>query len=170
MKRFSMIFLAVFLVVCLRAQEGFTVPELSSEQKLEVRYNHVISYCVTGISFAKSQNVSAEDYGRYIGKLFIPFWNKEDGFPAFTGGIMYILAGLHPANDMEIIEQESNKIKFKLKNVTMVFSEGPFLGVTAEEFLDCSYGIISELAEYMNVDFTHKMNDEGWYIVTLAAK
>jgi hypothetical protein len=170
MKRFSWIFIAVLFIGPLHAQEGFTVPELSNEQKQEVLYNHVIAYCASGISFAKSKDVSAEDYGRYIGKLFIPFWNPEDGFGAFAGGIMYILAGLHPGNEMEIVEQDSGMIKFKLKNVTMAFSEGPFLGVTAQEFLDCSYGIISELAEHMKVDFQYEMTDEGWYIVTLTAK
>ena len=61
----------------------FEVPQVTPEQKFEVLYNHVIAYCNTGISFAKTKGTTPKEYGKYIGEQFLPFWNPEDGFPAF---------------------------------------------------------------------------------------
>ena len=157
-------------VNCLNAQEKFTVPGLTSEQKQEVLYNHVMSYAVTGISFAKTQDVAPEKYGRYVGNLFKPYWNPEDGFPAFANGMMYLLKGIHPDNEMQIVEQNEKMVKFKLKNVDLLFQEGPYLGISYEEMLAFSYGVISELADYMNVNFSHSVTEDMWYEVTIKAK
>lgn len=54
MKSFAITVAFVFVLFSLTAQEKFEVPQLTPEQKTEVLYNHVIAYCVTGISFAKS--------------------------------------------------------------------------------------------------------------------
>lgn len=164
------IFTISFLFITqLSAQEKFTVPELTSEQKQEILYSHVIAYDVAGIRFAKSQGVSPQKYGEYIGDLFKPFWNPEEGFPAFANGMLFILTGMHPDNEMQIVQQSEKMLEFKLKNVDSAFKMGPVYNITYEEFLACSYGTISVLAEYMNVEFSHKMND-GWYVVKLVAK
>lgn len=170
MKKILSLVILVFLFAQISAQDGFTVPQVSQQEKEQILYNHVIAYAVTGISFAKSKGVSAEEYGRYIGKLFAPMWNPDDGFGALASGMMYILAGMHPNNEMTIIDQNKNMVKFKMKNVTMAFGQGPFLGVTEKEFLDCSYGVIDELAKRMNAEFKHKMGEDGWYEVMLKAK
>jgi hypothetical protein len=110
------------------------------------------------------------EYGQFIGKKFIPFWNPEDGFHAFAGRIMFILAGMHPDNQMQIEKQENDMICFRLKNVDLMFRQGPAFGVTYQEFLDCSEGMIATLADYMEVDFSHKTVEDTWYEVTLKAK
>lgn len=145
----------------------FSVPELTTEQKHEVLYNHVISYAATGISFAKTKGVTAEEYGKYVGKQFTSFWNPADGFPAFANGMIFILAGIHPNNELQITAQSENMVRFKLKNVDAMFKQGPVFGSTYDEFMDCSYGIISVLAKQMNTTFSHNMTKDGWYEVTL---
>jgi hypothetical protein len=167
MKSFAFTVAFVFALFSLTAQEKFEVPQLTPDQKTEVLYNHAIAYCVTGISFAKAQGVSAKDYGKFIGKKFTAFWNPQDGYPMVVNQMMFILAGLHPGNEMQIINQDDASISFKLKNVDLMFQNGPMFDVTYKDFLDCSYGIISEIAEYMNSGFSHKMTDDGWYVVTI---
>jgi len=167
MKSFAITVAFVFVLFSLTAQEKFEVPQLTPEQKTEVLYNHVIAYCVTGISFAKSQGVSAEDYGKFIGKKFTAFWNPEDGFPMLVNRMMFILAGLHPGNEMQIINQDDSSISFKLKNVDLMFQNGPMFDVTYKDFLDCSYGLISVIAKHMKSTFSHEMTEDGWYIVHL---
>lgn len=169
MKKLALLTIILSFSFLLNAQEKYSVPEVTVDQKMEILYNHVIAYNVTGISFAKSQGVSALDYGKYIGKMFIPFWDPANGPESFANGIIYILAGMHPNNEMQIISQDENMLKFKLKNVTMYFADGPFLGVSSEEFIDCSFGILSVLSNHMGLDFSHKLKD-GWYIVVLKEK
>lgn len=148
----------------------FSVPEVTPEQKQEVLYNHVMAYAATGISFAKAKGVSANEYGKYVGKQFTSFWNPAEGFPAIANGLIFILAGMHPNNEMQITEQNEKMVRFKMKNVDMMFKQGPVFGSTFDEFMDCSYGIISVLAEHMNSAFSHNMTKDGWYEVTLAEK
>ena len=154
----------------LNAQEQFSVPQLTSEQKAEVLYNHVIAYAVTGISFAKTKGIAPEDYGKFIGNKFKVYWNIADGFPVLVNRVMYILNGLHPANEMQIVTQDGNSICFKMKNVDLVFKEGPMFDVSYKDFLDCSHGIISTIAEHMNSRFSHEATNDGWYIVHLSKK
>jgi hypothetical protein len=83
---------------------------------------------------------------------------------------MFILAGMHPDNDMQIVEQSDNMVRFKMKNVDSAFKMGSAYGISYEEFLECSEGLISVLAEHMNTTFSHKVTDEIWYEVTLESK
>ena len=153
----------------LYAQEKFAVPEVTPEQKQEILYNHLIAYDLAGIRFAKSQGVSPQEYGEYIGKLFKPYWNPAEGFPAFANGMLFILTGMYPENEIQIVRQSENMLEFKLKNVDLSFKKGPMYNITYDEFLACSYGTISVLAEYMNVEFSHKMMGE-WYVMKLVSK
>lgn len=155
-------------MTALTAQEKFTVPQLTPQQKTEVLFNHVMAYSVTGISFAKTQGVAAENYGRFIGKKFTAFWNPDAGFPMLANQMMFILSGMYPNNQMQIVEQDQKSITFQLKNVDVAFQQGPMLDVTYHDFLDCSYGIISELAGFMDCSFSHKMTDGGWYVVNIS--
>ena len=147
--------------------QQFSVPEVKAEQNREVLYNHVIAYCATGIAFAKTKGNSAKEYGEFIGIQFKSYWNPNDGFPAFANELMFLLCGIHPDNDMQIVEQSDKMICFKMKNVDLAFKMGPAYGITFEEFLECSEGILSTLADYMNVSFSHKVTDQVWYEVTL---
>ena len=83
---------------------------------------------------------------------------------------MFILAGMHPDNEMQIVEQSDKMIRFKMKNVDLAFKMGPAYGITYDEFLDCSEGILSVLAEHMNTMFSQQITDAIWYEVTLKAK
>jgi len=168
MKKLSTIIFTALFVNLAFAQEKFVVPQLNNEQKKEVLYNHVIAYAVTGINFAKSQEVSPKEYGIYLGNLFKGFWNPNDGFEGFGNGIMYALAGIHPDNELQIVNQSEKMIQLKMKNIDLPFKSGSMFGITFEEYLECSYGLISVLAKHMNVDFSHRMDGE-WYIVTLVA-
>ncbi len=170
MKSIAFIFICIFSVSLLHAQQPFSVPEVTNDQEKEILYNHVIAYCATGITFAKTKGVSPEDYGKYIGEQFKPFWNPEQGFPFFVGTIMFILKGMHPANEMQILEQNEKMVRFKMKNVDAMFQMGPVYGITYDEFLQCSKGVLETLADYMKSEFKQEMDKNGWYVVTITEK
>lgn len=170
MKKITSIITILFLSYALFAQENFSVPQLTTDQEKEVLFNHVMAYSVTGISFARMQGVSAEEYGRFIGKKFAAFWNPDAGFTMLANQMMFILAGMYPDNQMEITEQSESSIAFQLKNVNLAFQNGPMFDVTFQDFLDCSFGIISELATFMDAGFSHKMTDDGWYVASFSKK
>lgn len=165
------LFIITLLAICdLSAQEKFSVPQVTTDQKIEILYNHVIAYGVTGISFAKSKGVSPEDYGKFIGKKFSAMWDPSGGFPLLVNQLMFILAGMHPDNQMKIVKQDEKSITFQMKNVDLPFKNGPMFDVTYQDFLDCSKGIISTLAEYMNATFSEQVTEDGWYVATFTVK
>ena len=170
MKKSIFLLFGILSTILLCAQKNFKVPQLTSEQEKEVLFNHVMAYSVTGISFAKTQGVSSEDYGRFIGKKFTEYWNPDAGFSMLVNQMMYILAGMYPDNQIQIVEQNENSITFQLKNVDLAFRNGPMFDVTYHDFLDCSYGIISELADFVHADFSHKTTGDGWYVATFSKK
>lgn len=169
MKSLALVVLCLFTFSILNAQQTFSVPEVTPEQETEILYNHVIAYFATGITFAKTQGVSAEDYGKYIAEQFKPFWDSSQGFPAFANTAMFILKGMHPANEMQIIKQSDKMLQFKMKNVDAMFQMGPAYGITYAQFLECSKGTLETLATFMDTSFEQKTTDDGWYVVTLKA-
>ena len=90
MKNLSFITIYFLFINFMVGQENFTIPEITQDQKQEVLYNHAISYFVTGISFAKTKGVEPMEYGKYIGKQFLPFWDKNIGFVAFVNKMIFI--------------------------------------------------------------------------------
>jgi len=170
MKSITVILLLFFSATTLFAQQPFSVPEVTNDQEKEILYNHMIAYAATGITFAKTKGVSPEEYGKYIAEQFKPFWNPDQGFPMFANTIMFILKGMHPANEMQILEQNESMVRFKMKNVDAMFQMGPAYGITYKEFLECSKGILETLADYMNSGFMQEMSKDGWYVATINKK
>lgn len=169
-KLIGLLFSSFLFITQLAAQEKFSVPQITPEQKQEILYNHVMGYATTGIGFAKTKGATPEEFGKYIGAQFTSFWDPASGFSAFANGMIFILAGMHPDNEMQIVAQNEKMVQFKLKNVDISFKNGPMFGVTYDEMLDCSEGIISVLANHMNTSFSHKIVDGIWYEVTLKAR
>lgn len=80
---------------------------------------------------------------------------------------LFMLAGMHPDNQMQIVKQDDKSITVKMKNVDLPFKDGSMFDVSYQDILDCSHEIISTLAEYMHSSFLHKTTDDGWYEATL---
>ncbi len=169
MKFLSFVFAGLFSLSSLLAQNPFSVPQLSPEQEKEVLYNHVVAYFAAGINMAKANDVSPEKYGKFIGELFKVFWTPEDGFVFFVNQIMFILKGVNPYSEMEIKEQNEQMIRFTMSNMNLLFKQGPAYGISYNEFLVCSEGILSTIANHMNADFSYR-DTNGLYEVTIKAK
>jgi hypothetical protein len=82
---------------------------------------------------------------------------------------MFILVGIHPANEMKIVAQDENSIKVRMKNLDMPFMQGPMLGVSYDEYLEFSHGVLVVLADFLNLDFSHTMVD-GWYEFSIVSR
>lgn len=167
MKYLLCTFIGMLTICTISAQDKFAIPNVTADQEKEILYNHAMAYFATGISFAKTKGVSPGAYGKYVGEQFKPFWNPDQGFEALGNTLMFFLKGMHPNNEMQIVEQSDNLLCFKLKNVDALFQNGPAYGISYEDFLQCSKGILETIAIHMNSKFEHKIDDQGWYIVKL---
>ena len=135
MKHLTLFVVCLSFLSFVNAQQ-FSVPEITPEQEREILYNNLIAYNALGVAFVKTKGTTPKEYGEYIGNQFKSFWNPDDGFPAFANGMMRILGGIHPNNEMQIVEQSEKMIRFKMKNVDLLFKYGTAFGITYEEFLE----------------------------------
>lgn len=170
MKKITVLALGVFLFGALYAQQSFTVPEVTADQEKEILYNHMVAYFATGITFAKTHDVSAKEYGEYIGEQFKVFWDPDAGFAFFANQIMFILKGVNPYAEMKIVEQNDKMIRFQMANLDVLFKQGPMYGISYQDFLDASEGVLAVLSDYMKVSYEQNVADDGLYVVTLRAK
>ena len=70
--------------------------------------------------------------------------------------------------NLEILEQSDSEVRVRLKNVDLSFKAGPMFGVSYEEFLECSEGLIDELAGTMGIKFKQEVEGD-WYIASFRA-
>ena len=61
-------------------------------------------------------------------------------------------------------------VTFRIKNVDLPFKNGDMFAVSFEEYLEMSRGVISTLAEHMDISFKHEFTTDGWYKVTFKKK
>ena len=125
-------------------QGKFTVPELSFEQKHNRTNSQFPVLIAAGINFAKTQDVTPYEYGKKIGKLFAPTWDKEAGFDGYVNGVIYISESSRTTDDgpIEIKENDDG-------SVTIIRDQGPMSKygdtyATFEERCECMTGIAEQ--------------------------
>ena len=178
MKKLFMVLPLVFLlcftfVTSVVGQETFKLPELTVEQKYKSMVRMFWGNIAPGIRFAKSYNVSPYEYGKFYGKLFAQYWNKEVGFKGYVQGVLRNWSFFITDTDSKIIiEKESdNMLIFKVPPSAFFnyFGKEGRHGVSAEEMLQMINGSHEQIAGYLGC--TSNMVLEGeWIIVTVKEK
>ena len=157
------IFFSVMLLISsiAFAQTKFTVPELTDVQKLQTARTLGNNNIIAAINFAKSQGLTAAEYGEYEGKLFP--WNKEDGFEGWINGFLYMNVAV--ARNVEIMEQSENKILVRVSDIYPEFEQrGKMLGVTYEVFLKWYEIMFIEIFNNLDCHYSQVNIDEGMKI------
>ncbi|MCK4465950.1 MAG: hypothetical protein KAU83_09575 [Bacteroidales bacterium] len=153
-------------------QEKFTVPERTHEQKHKRTMYQFWSVFAAGINFAKSQDISPYEYGKYIGSLFAPSWNKENGFDGLVNGTIYNWENFKSDEDGQMVIKEKDDgsviIDFPAAAWKKYLPEdNPY--ASFQEVLDCMQGILEPIADYMESTINLIVKDE-WIIFTIKKK
>jgi len=163
MKQFVGILFCLLLTGTLLAQEKYTVPNISVEDKFSRTLGQFWGIFATSVDFAKSQGITPHDYGKYLGKVFAPTWNKEAGFEGMVRGTVYNWETFKKDEDGEIkikeMDDGSVKISVPIRAWNQYFSEN-FPPVSFEEVLECMQGIMDEIATYLDAEALQKITDE----------
>jgi len=89
MKKIFGFLFCLLISTSLLAQDKYTVPDISVEDKFNRTLGQFWGIFATSVDFAKSQGITPHDYGKYLGKVFAPTWNKEAGFEGMVWGTVY---------------------------------------------------------------------------------
>lgn len=158
--------IVVFLVfsVCILGQEKYAVPEVPLEKKLEQTYFQYWAIFAGGIDFAEAQGISAYEYGKYVGKLFGPSWDKEIGFEGFVDGMIYVWECFKTDQDGPMVVREIDEgtvaVQFPTIAWKKYFPEGNPYG-TFEEVMECLRGLLEGVVDYMDCKVKHEITAES---------
>lgn len=164
MKKLLSIAICLAFIGSAFGQEKFTVPERTPEQKYESTLFQYWGVYAAGINFAKSHDVSPYEYGKYIGGIFAPSWNKENGFDGLVNGLIYVLVDFNTNADgqMVIIEKDDGSVSIKYPAVAWkkYFSEDNAFG-SFQDVMGCMQGIIEPIADYMGCVVIQEVTEES---------
>lgn len=172
MKKLLSISICLVLIGSAFGQEKFTIPELTFEQKHNRTMFQFWAVYAAGINFAKSQDISPYEYGKYIGSLFAPSWNKENGFDGLVNGTIYNWENFKTDADGQMVIKEKDDgsviINFPAAAWKKYLPEGnPYASFL--ETQDCMQGIFEPIADHMGCTVIIKVAEES-IIYTISKK
>ncbi len=170
MKKLIVFIAAIFLTIGLYAQQEFIVPEVPVSVKHQRMLFQFDAMLAVGINFAKTQGLTAAEYGSLIGEKFKYSWNKEAGFEGFVKGMLYNASCFLVNPDIEITTNTTEKVTFKTRLwAASIKVNEPVYGVTYKDCMDFFNAMASKIADYMGADYDGSYDDE-WVYFTLAKK
>ncbi len=170
MKNLFFLFAAIFLTTGICAQDLFSIPEVPVEKKHQNMLGQIDAMATVSINFAKTQGLTAADYGKYVGEQFKNSWNKEAGFEGFVKGVLYNTSCFLSDPGMEIITNTSEKVKIKSHLIGhRVKKYEPFYGITYKEYIEFYEAAMSTIGDHLGskIEFSY---DEEWLYTTITKK
>jgi len=164
MIRFFLISILLSLVCVTYAQTEFSVPTPTLQQKQNMSrliMNNMIASC---INVAKSDGITAEEFGKKCGEAFIPIWDENTGFEQIVEWMLTYWTNL--TDDAPIVEQSNEKVVITVPHIYPVLeNQDDFLGVSLEEFVAYINAAHVALFNHFDVGFDLTMEEEGFKTV-----
>ncbi len=139
------------------AQELFPVPTRTCEQKYTTVKYQTYSTLKSAINFAKSQGVSALDFGIYTGNLYAPSWNADIGFEGFVKSSIQTWESFKTELDGQIVitENTDGSVSMNFPKIAMSkYFTGDKPMATFEEAVDYFRGALKPIAAKFNSTVT----------------
>ena len=147
------------------------LPTYTPEQCWERASNQLTVSFVAAISYAKSLGQSAEQYGEYMAKLFMPSWGEPgSGTVNIIRGVRWNLL-MWTKSEFEITESSDVAVTGRSNRPwARYFGEDKtWYGVTLEEF-ETSFRVFNRLlAEYLGLEYKDEIKDD-WFYMTFSQK
>ena len=161
MKKIFLISIVLSVVCAASAQTTFSVPTPTLEQKYDNTRWLMNNYILSCISVAKSDGMTAEEFGKKGGEVFGPFWDVNTGFEQIVNYMLNYWAWL--ADDVQIIEQSNEKVVIVVPHIyPWLEEEGVLAGVSLEEFITYQNTVHATLFKHFDVGFDLTRGEEGF--------
>ncbi len=148
------------------------LPRLSLKQKRDRLAWLCDLSMIMGISYAKSEEKSVEDFARYCGEQYAPGWSESKGKgPASLVSGTFRNMDLWPDFTMEILEESETSYVVKMNRpwADRFGDDGLFYGVTIDEYEKWLEIVMEEIADYLELDYEQKL-EEDHLILTIKGK
>ena len=165
----ALVSLAIAHVVV--SAEPVKVPERTPSQRVNRLLQFNANGVVLGIAFAKSRGSSVEEYARFCGDIFVPTWNRDNGFAGLALGVLANFDVVRRIEDSppEILVQTDSMIRFKSYLADKrLFRDGKLGGITFDEYLLWIEVVYVRIAEYLGA--TYKQESSGDFMIVTVTK
>jgi hypothetical protein len=164
MKKLLSFAICLIIIVNAFGQAKFSIPERTHEQKHQSTMSQFWGFYAAGINFVKSQGTSPYEYGKYIGNLFAPSWNKENGFEGLVNGTIFIWENFRTDADGPIAIKEKDDgsviIKLPVDTWKKYLPEGnPY--ASFKDAMECMQGIMEPIADHMGSSFNQEVTEDS---------
>ena len=160
MKKLCLLAIALCTVCATHAQTEFSVPDFTLEQKYDATKALMNRNICSAIVVAKAEGMSAEEFGRKNGRLWIPNWDKSTEFEQFVDFAIWAWAVL--TDEVKILEQSANKVVLLVPSLSKELEEEPVLDAFSIEDLVAYYdGIMQEIATHLDFNMKMSWGDQG---------
>jgi hypothetical protein len=164
MKKLFLLSVVLSFVCATHAQTEFSVPSPTLEQKYDNTRWLMNNYIISCISVAKSDGMTAKEFGKKCGEVFAPLWDVNTGFEQIVNFMLDYWAWL--ADDVQIIEQSNEKVVITVPHIyPWLEDEGVLVGVSLEEFLAYVNTVHVTIFNLFDVGFDLTKGEEGFKTV-----
>ncbi len=174
MKTKQIIFAAlifIFSVSLISAQDKITVTKLTDTQKHQRVIWQLNHTAIIGFKYAKSQGMTAKEYGEYFGEFSKLTWDKDGGFDGFVKGLLLNWETWRASSSkaIQIIKQTDDIFKFKTpSNLKKITESNAYIGIDYEELMTIYDGLFKTIANYLGVKYEQKIIEDGnWLEITI---
>ena len=116
MKKLAVIFCFSISLLSVIAQEKFSVPVMTDQEKINALASSWNTLNLYLISQGKSLGKSIEEIATYTSELYMSDMDKSIGFDGYVKTLIQGWVGTSPTGKVEITEQTGDKIVLKVTN------------------------------------------------------
>jgi hypothetical protein len=164
MKKLCLLAIVLFIVCATYAQTEYSVPTPTMEEKFDMTKMVMNNSFLAHIAVAKSAGMTAEEFGRRSGAIFIPVWDENGGYGPFVNFALYNWAC--SSNGVQIIEQSDEKLVVLVSSIYQPVEEQGFLfGSSVEDLIGYYNGVMNAISNHYGQSFEMTRGEEGYIIV-----
>lgn len=164
MKKIFLLAILLSGVFATYAQTEYSVAAPTMEEKYNMTKMVMYNTFLTHITVAKNAGMTAEEFGRKSGAIFIPAWDENGGYDQFVNFVLYDWAC--SADGVEIIERSDEKLVVMVSSFFQPLEEQAVLfGSSVEDIIGYFSGVMNVIAEHYNQSFEMSYGEEGYRIV-----
>ncbi len=131
--------------------------EVSDEEKLSYYIRQTDINICTGIAYAKSLGMKAEDFADYAGTIDNLTGRHDTSIAAIVESIYFIVSS-YPKGQFEIISESNSSVEMRWNRpYSDYFKRGAIHGVTIDEFETYLYGHVAIMAKKIGYNFEYNI-------------
>jgi len=160
MKKLFLLAIVLCTVCATYAQTEFSIPDLTLEEKFDATTALMYRNICIVIVDAKTRGMTPEEFGKKIGRHWVPAWGDNPTFEQFVNFSIWNWSV--QSEEVKILEQSADKVVLLVPSLSKELEEAPILeSFSIEDLVAYFDGMMSEVATQLGFSMKMTWGDEG---------